>query len=75
MKTRLFSTVRAWIAYINTCRPAAFAALLLLVLLAVCTAARVCFNAGAAHALESCRVYSEGRVRIVYGGRIYDHNY
>ena len=75
MKTRIFPTVRAWVAYINTCSRAAYIALILVVLFTVFTGARFFFNAGAAHALESCRVYSEGRVRIVYDGRIYDHNY
>ena len=75
MKTRIFSSLRAWAHYLNNCSRAAYLALLLLILFSIVTGARFFFNAGAAHALESCRVYSEGRVRIVYAGRVYDHNY
>ena len=67
--------MKTWIRYINNCRIAAYIALLAIVLLTVATGARVCFNAGAAHALENCSVFSESRVRIVDAGRIYDHNY
>lgn len=75
MKTRIISTARAWAHYINNCNRAAYAALLLLVLLTLFTGARFCYNAGASAAMRDCRVYSEGRVRIVYAGRVYDHNY
>lgn len=75
MKTRIFSTLRAWLHYLNHCSRAAYLALLLLVLFTVFTGARFFYNAGASAALRDCRVYSEGRVRIVYAGRIYDHNY
>lgn len=70
MKTRIFSTVRAWIAYINTCSRAAYIALILVILFTVFTGARFFFNAGAAHALESCKVYAESRVTLVYNGRV-----
>ena len=70
MKTRILSTLRAWLYYINHCSRAAYLALLLLVLLTVCTGARFFFNAGAAHALESCKVYAESRVTLVYNGRV-----
>lgn len=70
MKTRIFSTVRSWIAYINTCSRAAYIALILVILFTVFTGARFFFNAGAAHALESCKVYAESRVTLVYNGRV-----
>lgn len=75
MKNRVISTARAWLHYINHCSPLAYGALLLLILLTAFTCARVCYNMGAADAMRNCRVYSEGRVRIVYAGRVYDHNY
>lgn len=70
MKTRILSTLRAWLHYVNHCSRAAYLALLLIVLFTVCTGARFFFNAGAAHALESCKVYSESRVTLVYNGRV-----
>lgn len=75
MKNRVIYTARAWIHYINNCSPLAYGALLLVVLFTVFTCARFFYNAGAADAMRNCRVYSEGRVRIVYAGRVYDHNY
>lgn len=72
MLHRVSSHVRALARYISTCRPLAFAALLLIVLATVATAARCVFKAGAAHALASCRVYAESPVRIVYAGRVYN---
>lgn len=72
MVRRILLCARAWARYISTCRPLAFAALLLIVLVTVATAARCVFNAGAAHALASCRVYAESPVRIVYAGQVYN---
>lgn len=71
MKLRLRSTLRAWVRYLNTCRPAAYIALLLVLLVTVCTAARIVFDAGAAHALQTCRVYANEPVRLVYDGRVF----
>lgn len=70
MKARILSTLRAWLRYVNHCSRAAYLALFLIVLLTVCTGARIIFNAGAAHALESCKVYAESRVTLVYNGHI-----
>lgn len=70
MKTRILYTLRVWLHYINHCSRAAYLALLLLLLLTICTGARIVFNAGAAHALESCKVYAESRVTLVYNGHI-----
>lgn len=70
MTSRIISTLRAWAHYINHCSRAAYVALLLLILLTVISGARFFYNAGAAHALESCKVYAESRVTLVYNGRV-----
>lgn len=75
MKNRILFILRAWLHYINNCSTLTYCALLLIVLFTLWNGARFFYHAGAYDAMHNCRVYSEGRVRIVYDGRVYDHNY